>query len=572
MLVLVWLLPLTLASSIMFFYASDKLKSHLEENISISGEKAVEICEMNFSDAVGASRNASYLNVIRKAYFDYIDGTDHPDQKKRQLYNAVTNFLNDQYRYNTSFLTTMLYFNLDPGTTYYTYSNIKKGTFDRVRYFETEVQDKVYEGAKNLDTDILFLNVGGNFYMVRNMMTSGFQPFAVIIMDLDQSAMFKSLESIIGYQGYEIYINGQAVADTNPEKSGSIRALYEKESKKGTNIYNFGKENSYVYNKIRFEGQDMEFFISLDSKSIMSDQNFTYIIFIFLGSMIPLILIVLRFFHKEVTGPVTRLVDAAEEIEGGNLGYAMPQIGNSQELTYLGEAFNQMSAELKHQFDTIYSEELALRDAKIKALQSQINPHFLNNTLEIINWEARINGNYKVSGMIEALSTMLEATLNRKKNSYISLSEELSYMEAYLYIVARRFEDKLEIHKDIDNSLLSVKVPRLIIQPIVENAVEHGIDDQNKIIIYITIKTQNEDLLQIEIKNHGILSPQDQEKINRLLGSEPEQGERSINLGIRNVDQRLKIIYGPPCGLTIHNNPEGYTVSTLTLLCQIPKD
>lgn len=572
MLVLVWLLPLALASSVMFFYVSDKLKAHLEENIAISGEKAVEICEMNFSDAVGASRNASYLNVIRKGYYYYQNGPDSPDQKKRQLYNTVTNFLNDQYRYNTSFLTTMLYFNSDPESIYYTYSNIKSGTFDRVRFFETTVLDQVQRGAENLDTDILFLNVGGNLYMVRNMMTSGFQPFAVIIMELDKSAMFKSLESIIGYQGYEIYIDGIPVADTNITEPGSIRASYEQESVKGSRIYNFGKEKSYVYDKIRFEGHDMEFLISLESQSIMSEQNFTYIIGIFLASMIPLILLVLWFFHKEVTKPVTKLVDAAKEIEGGNLGYAMPQIGNSQELTYLGEAFNQMSAELKHQFDTIYSEELALRDAKIKALQSQINPHFLNNTLEIINWEARIKGNYKVSGMIEALSTMLEATLNRKKNSYISLSEELSYMDAYLYIVARRFEDKLEIHKDIDNTLLSVKVPRLIIQPIVENAVEHGVDDQNRIIIHITLKKQFKNTLIIEIKNHGILSQKDHEKIKHLLGGEVEQGERSVNLGIRNVDQRLKIIYGPPCGLTIHNNTEGYTVSTLTLLLQVPEE
>lgn len=572
MLVLVWLLPLTLASSVMFFYVSDKLKAHLEENITISAEKAVEICEMNFSDAVGSSRNASYLNVIRKGYYSYLEGTDNQGQKERQLYNTVTNFLNDQYRYNTSFLTTMLYFNSDPDTIYYTYSNIKSGTFDRVRYFETAALNQVKEGAKDLDTDILFLNVGGNLYMVRNMMTSGFKPFAVLTMELDKSAVFKSLESIIGYQGYEIYIDGLPIADTNISEPGSIRARYNQENTKGSRIYNFGKDNSYVYDEIRFEGHNMEFLISLESKSIMSEQSFTYIIGIFLASMIPLILLVLWFFHKEVTKPVTKLVDAAKEIEGGNLGYAMPQIGNSQELTYLGEAFNQMSAELKHQFDTIYSEELALRDAKIKALQSQINPHFLNNTLEIINWEARIKGNYKVSGMIEALSTMLEATLNRKKNAYISLAEELSYMEAYLYIVARRFEDKLEIHKDIDDTLLSVKVPRLIIQPIVENAVEHGLDDQNRIIIYITIKRQDENNLLIEIKNHGILSLKDQEKIKHLLGGEVEQGEHSLNMGIRNVDQRLKIIYGPPCGLTIHNDAEGYTVSTLTLLLQTPEE
>ncbi|CUX26660.1 Sensor histidine kinase YehU [Clostridium sp. C105KSO13] len=569
MLVVGWLLPLTLASYVMFFYISDKIKAHLEENISVSAEKAVQICEMNFSDAVGASRNASYLNVIRDAYTEYKAGGESIGQRKRQLYNTVTDFLNDQYRYNTSFLTTMVYFNSDPDEIYYTYSNIKSGTFDRVQYFENEVLDKVHEESKSLDTDIIFLNVDGNIYMVRNMMTTGFRPFAVIIMELDPSAMFKSFESIMGYQGYEVYLDGQQVADTNLEEPGGIRHYYVLNGMKDHRVYNIGQKNTYVYNKIRFEGHDMDFMLSLDTRSVMNEQNFTYIIGIFLVSMIPLILLVIWFFHREVTRPVAELVDASREIEKGNLGFAMPQVGSSRELVYLGESFNQMSAELKHQFDTIYSEELALRDAKIKALQSQINPHFLNNTLEIINWEARMNGNYKASGMIEALSTMLEATLNRKKNSYIPLSEELSYMDAYLYIIARRFEDKLEIHKNINNDLLQVKVPRLIIQPIVENAVEHGVDEQNRIIIHINIRLGDEDKLIIEIKNHGVLSIDDIKKIEYLLGGGIEREEKSLNIGIRNVNQRLKIIYGPDCGLNIQTNAEGYTVSTLTLFRQM---
>ena len=93
-----------------------------------------------------------------------------------------------------------------------------------------------------------------------------------------------------------------------------------------------------------------------------------------------------------------------------------------------------MSARLQYQIDKIYTEELALKDARIMALQAQINPHFLNNALEIINWEARINENYKVSRMIENLSVMLEATMDRRHRRFITLEEEMSYVEAYLFI------------------------------------------------------------------------------------------------------------------------------------------
>lgn len=571
MMVLVWLIPVLLASSVMFFYASGKLEKEMEQNVTLSEENAVELCVLHFEDAVRASRNASYLNVIRKGYYKYLNSSDNTEQKQVQLYNTVTNFLNDQYRYNPLFETTLLYLKHDPNEIYYTYSNMKRGTFNRVKIFR-EAYGQIEKCAQNLDTGITFLNVNGCVYMVRNIMTSRFQPFAVLVMELNQDAMFKSLESISGYNGYEIYVDGRSIADTGTAEEKGLYNLYQKEKDKNKKIYYRGIK-SYAHDAILFEGHKIEFFIALDSKAMLNEKKvITYMMMLFVISMIPLILLIIWFFHNEVNRPVRRLMEASEEIEKGNLGYELPEIGNSQELAYLGEAFNRMSAELKHQFDTIYSEELALRDAKIKALQSQINPHFLNNTLEIINWEARMNGNFKVSGMIEALSTMLEATLNRRKGSFISLAEEVSYMDAYLYIVSRRFEDKLEVHKDIDESLFSIKVPRLIIQPIVENAVEHGNDEQNRIIIYITLKKTEEDTLIIEIKNHGILREEDKRKVETLLKGDTEQGEKSLNLGIRNVNQRLKIIYGGRRGLTIKSTDDGYTVSTMTLLSQIPEE
>ena len=140
------------------------------------------------------------------------------------------------------------------------------------------------------------------------------------------------------------------------------------------------------------------------------------------------------------------------------------------------DTFNHMSVSLEESFNRIYAEEIALRDANIKALQSQINPHFLNNTLEIINWKARMSGNNDVSGMIESLGIMMEATMNRKNESFISIKEELKYVDAYLYIIVQRFGEKFQFAKNIDESVLELKIPRLIIQPLVENMVEHGGD------------------------------------------------------------------------------------------------
>lgn len=223
-----------------------------------------------------------------------------------------------------------------------------------------------------------------------------------------------------------------------------------------------------------------------------------------------------------------------------------------------------MSDKLKNQFEQIYLEELALRDANIMALQSQINPHFLNNTLEIINWEARMEGNERVSSMIEALSTMMEATMDRKKQQMIPLSEEISYVEAYCYIIRQRFGEKFQYEKRIDQTLMRIEVPRLIIQPIMENAVEHGLAGRaGKIMLRIYAE---DDKLKIEVINDGLMTQEDKRKVEALLSDSPDMAEQhSVSLGIRNVNKRLKIIYGPECGLTIKNYKEDQTVSTITV-------
>ena len=152
--------------------------------------------------------------------------------------------------------------------------------------------------------------------------------------------------------------------------------------------------------------------------------------------------------------------------------------------------------------------------------------------------------------------------MNRKSEPLIPLSEELSYVEAYLYIIAQRYGEKFEVEKEIDQELLRVKVPRLIIQPIIENAVEHGMDIRKKGKIKISVYGQ-EDKVYIEVLDNGRLTEADRIRIEQLLNDENAAEMPSVSLGIRNVNKRLKIIYGKDCGLTIKSNKEHFTVSTI---------
>lgn len=312
--------------------------------------------------------------------------------------------------------------------------------------------------------------------------------------------------------------------------------------------------------------------VSLDNSVIYAEmavmQYFFLILFLF---MIPLVVQMMRFFHKKVTVPLGELIVAADSVREGKLGIQIANEEDNEEFYRMKESFNHMSQQLKNQFDKIYLEEVALRDAKIMALQSQINPHFLNNTLEIINWEARLNGNDKVNGMIEALSTMLGETMNRKEAQFHSVADEMAYADAYLYIISQRFGAKFRCTQKIDERLLTLQVPRLIIQPIVENAVEHGMDIATQGRLEIRLFEREDGYLCIEVEDNGRLTRADRQKIDRLLNQDIEPSkEKRVSLGIRNVDQRLKMIYGADCGLFIAGSEEKNTVSTILLKTDVP--
>ena len=249
---------------------------------------------------------------------------------------------------------------------------------------------------------------------------------------------------------------------------------------------------------------------------------------------------------------------ASRYVQSGERGYQITKDSPNQEFAKLIGDFNVMSSELRKQFDRLYLEQQATQKAQIKALQSQINPHFLNNTLEVINWEARIAGNDHVSEMIEALSTMLTAALDRKGRTQIPLEEELGYVDAYLRIIRWRVGEKFKIYKDIDEDVLSLAVPRLILQPIAENAVEHDITPRRGGSMWLRA-FREEGYLVVEVEHDGSLTEEDQQNINKFLAPDVQ----GTHVGIQNVSQRLKLIYGVSGLLTIEGTDHDTIVAKL---------
>ncbi len=563
LLVMSWLLPLVLIGAVVFYVLSHQIERQSAEEMQRAMDTAAEICEGKLKDTIRASRNASYVPTIKESWEAY--------QKKgdsQELYENVYRFISTFYNYDENLCSSMVYFCEKPERLYISYSGKIGADYESIRFFKQNAWENVRALAETIDTRIGFYHYMGHLYLVRNIVNHDFVPVAVIVLELDCEEIFQGLEGIAWHEDAFVWIDGENVTGrTVPEGWPADEVL---EADVHNSVYLERGTKSFVYRSRMLEGHKISYLVELDHDTIHSERvSMSVMLILAVLFTLPLMAFLVLFLYRHVNAPVLRLVEAFQKIEKGNFGCRIGQQEESEEFMYLTEAFNRMSEKLKTQFEQIYLEELALKDANIKALQSQINPHFLNNTLEIINWEARMDGNEKVSSMIEALSTMLEATLNRKKQPMIPLREELAYVDAYCCIIKQRFGEKICFEKELDESLLEILVPRLIIQPIIENAVEHGRSGiQAKIVLNIF---RDGNRLVIRVINDGVLTKEDRERIDQLLDGRVE-AERSVSLGIRNVNKRLKIIYGESFGLTIKNDNEGHTVSTLVVGLQAVRE
>lgn len=398
-----------------------------------------------------------------------------------------------------------------------------------------QVQDRwaldagpVLELASGLDTTVGFLEREGRLYLVRNLMDAGYRPIGTLALALDPAYFFGDLSLLPWASAVSVRLGEDALltlkGDAPPQPGG--RTL----------------EHSIQGRYCTLRGMAVPDYTVL----ITGAESFRWLLPTMGLSLFLLLLLTFRFFRRKISRPIQVLMEGAAQIRQGELGYQLDAGTGSREFQYLTDSFNQMSSQLRRQFDRLYQEELARRDAQIKALQAHINPHFLNNTLEIINWEARLADNQRVCSMIEALSTMLDAAISRDGRSTVTLAEELKYVDAYLYITQERLGDRLTVTRDVDPEVMGWRVLLMMLQPIVENAVEHDLSRSGGELCLRAYPRRGAGgaRLCVEVEHDGAIPARDWENIRRSL--EPQSGGQKPggSVGIRNVNQRLRLLYG----------------------------
>ena len=304
---------------------------------------------------------------------------------------------------------------------------------------------------------------------------------------------------------------------------------------------------------------------------VMSSVNtIVYILFTCVIISLVLVVIVSFKFSRTLTNPIFKLKRLMKQAESGDLTVRF-NFQHNDEIGELGQSFNHMIARIDQLIQMVYVEQENKRTAEMKSLQEQIKPHFLYNTLDTISWMARDYDAEDIVRLVDALTNMFRIGLSHGKD-IITVKEEITHVSNYLYIQKIRYKDKLNYVIHVDESLYAVEVPKLILQPLVENAIYHGVKaKRGGGTITITGVPEGENLV-FTVQDDGAGMLQEKvEELNRRMSERSVLDEKK-SFGLFYIRERIQLCYGKGYGVHVESTLGEGTRVTITLpLYQKPK-
>lgn len=286
--------------------------------------------------------------------------------------------------------------------------------------------------------------------------------------------------------------------------------------------------------------------------------------FLLAGSALAVSIIISMLIAKKILSPINKLIYAVKSFEKGNLDIYI-DIGEDNEFGKLESAFNNMAYEIKKLMEQIKREQELKRKNEMRVLQAQINPHFLYNTLDSIVWMAEMEEHESVVEMTSALAKLFRISLN-KGEEIVTIGQEIEHVTNYLKIQKMRYGSKLDYSIEVDSQIMGQNIIKLILQPIVENAIYHGIKyKEGAGQVYISGKRED-GTIEFIIRDDGV--GMSQEVVFNLLS---KNKETKNGVGLNNVNERIQLYYGKEYGIQV-NSKEGKGTEVIITLPYIERD
>lgn len=373
----------------------------------------------------------------------------------------------------------------------------------------------------------------------------------------NDSNMFSSTY-IIDHQGY--------ILSSNQKNRFLQQYPYFSNIQNDSGSFQIKNKNMIIYNKISSSSLDWYLVSEIPTKQLHSDYN-SLLIFVLFGIIISLIVCVFSAYiiSNTMYKPFKTILQSMSEASSGSLSVRITSRNCGEDIQKINDGFNDMLDKINKLIIQVKEEQHQIEMIRFNALQSQIQPHFLYNTLDSIHWQALYNKDQEVSLMVKHLAKYYRICLSQG-NDIISLQDELDMTEAYITIQNIRYDNLIEYHFDIPSIYQKIAIPKLSLQPLIENAIYHGFrpKETQHGKIWITAFQDNQDFI-LQVSDDGMGMNQD--KLDNLNDSISIFNEQQ-GYGLSNVHRRIEIYYGIGYGLYFTQDKHHHTVVEIRLPMQ----
>lgn len=404
---------------------------------------------------------------------------------------------------------------------------------------------------------------------IRNRTTgSGNKKEGVFFIDLNYSAISELCDqSMVGNQGYAFIVDAAGNIVYHPQQQQLYNELQTEnislimESDSDTILSGKGS-NEKLYSISRSTKTGWTAVDSVRVEELLRKSNEAQSLYILVAAgLMAVALIFSRFLAKSITQPIQKLCASMERVQEGDFSVSDVEVDSDNEVGRLSASFNVMTHRIQELMEQNVRDQEEKRKSELKALQSQINPHFLYNTLDSIIWMAEGKKNEEVVLMTASLARLLRQSISNE-DEVVSIGQEVEYARGYLTIQKMRYKDKMEFQIDVDPSILKIPLIKLVLQPVIENAIYHGLkykESKGLLLVKGFLKGQNA-VLQVIDDGVGM----DPETLEHIYETH-KVNYRSNGVGVYNVQKRLQLYYGNEYGITYESEKGKGTTATITI-------
>lgn len=394
---------------------------------------------------------------------------------------------------------------------------------------------------------------------IQNKNTQAYE--GIFFVDLNYSSISELCDAIsFGNRGYVYILDEEGNLIYHPQQQLLYSGLKEEKIREIMMCEgnSFVTEDGKLYSISRSEETGWTVVGVSYVEELLKNNVETTRIYVISAMMILLVATALAFFlSNEITKPIKALGESMGEVEKGNFDQVALEIRGEHEIARLSGSFHIMIQKIKNLMEQNVQEQRLKRKSELKALQAQINPHFLYNTLDSIIWMAEWGKTKEVVTMTSSLAKLLRQSISNQ-NELVRVEEEVEYTRSYLTIQKMRYKDKLEYDISMDAAIMDVKVPKLILQPLVENAIYHGIKYKEGKGALLVEGSCAEQEIVLKVTDDGI--GMEEEKLLKIF-EKKETTMRKNGVGVQNVHERIQLYYGKAYGLSFFSVPgQGTTV------------